>query len=297
MSDIKGIISKFAEKLNTTLLIMKKHVIFLFLAILFSSLFISCTIQEMETEDINYSNTFYLSSDTTLGGLSFQAEIEIPVKFHNKEVLTNVKKQITAKIFGEIFKNYPTDSILPKYANYLFREYKKSNEVYLEDTLQMKNSHSFLENEIQIQGVAMYLDNNILSYSYERYAYMGGAHGNSSRLLYNFDLTNSHIITEADLFTGNYTKSLTQLIKQQIVEDNAEMESVAVLNDFYFFEDQIKPNNNFYVTAEGIVYVYNPYDIAPYSTGQTVVLLTFDKLKPILKPGNPLAYMLERKEE
>ena len=132
---------------------------------------------------------------------------------------------------------------------------------------------SIWQNEIQVQGVALYLDDKILSYSYERYAYMGGAHGNSSRFFYNFDLSTAGLLTEKDLFVENYQEPLTQLIKQQIVEDNAEIESVADLNDFHFFEDQIKPNNNFYVNADGLVYVYNPYDIAPYSTGQTEVAL------------------------
>ena len=270
---------------------MRRFVVYLISTVFIAGAFISCQTQEMETEILDFSKKFYLSEDTTLGGLSFQAETEIPVKFHNKEVLENVRKQIIANIFGEIFNNFPTDSILPKYANNLFLDYKRSNETYLANNAEIKESPLILENEIQIQGVAMYLDDRILSYSYERYAFMGGPHGNSSRLLYNFDLTNSHLIKESDLFIADYTESLTRLIKQQIVEDNAEMESVADLNDFHFFEDQIKPNNNFYITAEGIVYVYNPYDIAPYSTGQTVVLLTFEKLRPILKPENPIAYL------
>ena len=270
---------------------MRRFVVYLISTVFIAGAFISCQTQEMETEILDFSKKFYLSEDTTLGGLSFQAETEIPVKFHNKEVLENVRKQIIATIFGEVFNNFPTDSILPKYANNLFLDYKRSNETYLANNAEIKESPLILENEIQIQGVAMYLDDRILSYSYERYAFMGGPHGNSSRLLYNFDLTNSHLIKESDLFIADYTESLTRLIKQQIVEDNAEMESVADLNDFHFFEDQIKPNNNFYITAEGIVYVYNPYDIAPYSTGQTVVLLTFEKLRPILKPENQIAYL------
>ncbi|MHB9055140.1 MAG: RsiV family protein [Paludibacteraceae bacterium] len=275
---------------------MKKFIVYSFTVTLLASFFISCQPKEMETEVINYEKTFYLSSDTSIGRLSFQAETEIPVKFRNKEVLDNVKKQILAKIFGESFTTCSIDSVLPKYAYLLFTEYKKSNEPYLANIAEMKGSTSLLDNEIQIQGVAMYVDDKILSYSYERYAFMGGAEeGNSNRLLYNFDLTNSDIISEKDLFTTNYKEPLTKLIKQQIVEDNAEMESVADLNDFHFFEDKIKPNNNFYVTAEGIVYVYNPYDIAPYSMGQTSVLLTFDKLKPILRQGNPIAYMYETK--
>lgn len=272
---------------------MKRIFTVLLPLILISVLIASCTKQEMETEVFTFDNEYFLTNDTSLGSLKFHAEIELPVKYHDEEVLKNVNSQIIAKIFGEVFNSYPVDSILPKYASTLYQEYKKSNEPYLQQISELKGSKSILENEITVQGVAMYLDNKVLSYSYERYAYMGGAHGNSSRLLFNFDLTNARLVNESDLFTDNYIEPLTQLIKQQIVEDNAEMESVADLNDFHFYEDQIKPNNNFYITAEGVVYVYNPYDIAPYSTGQTMVLLTFDKLKPILKFGNPIAYIYE----
>lgn len=266
---------------------------FLIISFLLLTLTTSCSKQEVETEVYTYDNVFYLSADTSLGSLSFHAETELLSQFQNHEVLNNVNRQIVAKIFGEVFNSYPTDSLLPKYANALYQEYKKSNEPYLEEISQLQGAKSILENEIAIQGVAMYLDEKLLSYSYERYGFMGGAHGNSSRLLYNFDLSNAKLLSESDIFTENYKDALTQLIKQQIVEDNAEIESVADLSDFHFYEDKIKPNNNFYITADGLVYVFNPYEIAPYSTGQTIVLITFEKLKPILKPDNPIAYIYE----
>lgn len=273
---------------------MKKNLIPSFSTVLFLIIFISCQKEgkEMETETLSYNNTFYLTpTDTAYGSLRFSAEVEIPVKFHNSEILQNVRKQIIASIFGETYNSFPVDSVLPKYANALYQDYKRTNDAYLNDTTMKEASASLLHNEIDIQGVAMYVDSKILSYSYERYAFLGGAHGNTSRLLYNFDLSNSQLIKEKDLFVDNFKDPLTTLIKQQIVEDNSEMESVADLNDFNFYEDQIVPNNNFYITPEGIVYVYNPYDIAPYSMGQTSVLLTFEKLKPILKKNNPIEYL------
>lgn len=271
---------------------MNKRIVFYFFTALFVFLASSCKKQEMETEVLNYENEFLLNSqDSTLGSLSFLAEVEVPVKYHNQEVLKNVKQQIIAKVLGEVYNNYPLDSILSQYGSTLFQEYKKSNEPYLNRIVDLKGSRAFLDNEITIQGTVMYLDDKILSYSYERYAYMGGAHGNSTRFLSNFDLKNSHTITEKELFTNNYESILAQLIKEQIVEDNAEMESVADLNDFDFYEDRIKPNNNFFITPDGLAYVFNPYDIAPYSTGQIGVLITYDKLKSILKQGNPIEYI------
>lgn len=269
---------------------MKKFISFSFFVGFFIVAFISCKPHEMEMDVFSFNETYPLTADTALGALTFEAEVEIPVKFRDKDILRNVQKQIIAKIFGETYNSLPMDSILPKYALILANEYKKSSEPFLQKILEAEKPSAIWQNQIQVQGIAMYLDDKILSYSYERYAYMGGAHGNSSRLFYNFDLNNSRLLHEKDLFIDNYEDLLTQLIKQQIVEDNAEMESVADLNEFHFFEDQIKPNNNFYVNGDGLVYVYNPYDIAPYSTGQTEVALTFERLRPILRPNNPLTY-------
>lgn len=275
---------------------MKKFFFFPLLWGLLILYFTSCKQQEMEMNVYSFKDIYPLTADTAQGALSFEAEVELPVKFRDNDILKNVRKQIIAKIFGEIYNSIPLDSILPNYAQVISGEYRRSNEPFLQKIIETGEHSGIWQNQIQVQGVAVYLDDKILSYSYERYAYMGGAHGNSSRFFYNFDLSTARLLVEKDLFVENYQGSLTQLIKQQIVEDNAEIESIADLNEFHFFEDQIKPNNNFYINGDGLVYVYNPYDIAPYSTGQTEVALTFERLKPILKPNNALAYFYEGQE-
>lgn len=256
--------------------------------------FIACQPQGMETKNFTFNDIYPLTSDTALGALSFDADVEIPVKFRDQDILRNIQKQIVAKVFGEVYNSMNLDSILPKYAQVLANEYIKSSEPFLQKIIEANEPSPIWQNIIQVQGAVLFLDDKILSYSYERYAYMGGAHGNSSRLLYNFDLNNARIITEKNLFIENYEAPLTQLIKQQIVEDNAEMESIADLSEFHFFEDQIKPNNNFYINGDGIVYVYNQYDIAPYSTGQIEVALTFERIKPLLRSNNPLIYFYQQ---
>ncbi|MBP1663887.1 MAG: hypothetical protein H6Q19_1027 [Bacteroidetes bacterium] len=266
---------------------MNKYLVFsLYLPLI---LLISCAKQEMEMKNYSYSHTFHLTEDTTLGGLSISIEAELPVKYHNKEILTSIQQQIVGKMFGEIYTSLPVDSIIPRYVSRLYDDYKIS---YGNDLEKYKNLKGpMLDNEIQVEAVSMFLDDKILSFSYERYAFMGGAHGNSNRYFYNFDLSNGHILKESDIFIDNYKSPLTELIKQCIVEDNAEIESVADLNEFDFWEDEIKPNNNFYISDEGIVYVFNPYEIAPYSTGQTEVTLPYNRLKVLLKPDNLISYL------
>ncbi|NLO70308.1 MAG: DUF3298 domain-containing protein [Porphyromonadaceae bacterium] len=241
-------------------------------------------------ENFVFEDVYPLTADTAFGALSFEADVEIPTKFRDHDILKNLQKQIVAKVFGELYNSLPIDSILPKYAKVLSIEYIKSNEPYIQKLIEVNETGESLQNLIQIQGVAMYTDDKILSYSYERFAYMGGKHGNSSRLFFNFNLDNAKLISEKDIFIDGYENPLTQLIKQQIVEDNAELESVADLSEFHFFEDRITPNNNFFVNSDGLVYVYNPYEIVPYNTGQIEVPLTFERLKPILKSNNLFAH-------
>ncbi len=277
---------------------MKKLNYLFYLLVSLTLIFTSCKKQSLEIEYFTLEREYYLSEeDSTAGNLSFSAELELPVKYYNQEVLKSLQQQIIGKVLGEVFNSFPIDSVLVKYSNTLFEEYRKSNEPFLKQLSELKGSKAFLDNMVAIQGIAMYLDDQILSYSYERYAYMGGAHGNSSRFLYNFDLRTALPITEKDLFIENYEILLAQIIKEKIVDDNAEIESVADLNDFDFFEDQIHPNDNFFITPDGLAYVYNPYDIAPYSTGQIGVLVTYDTLKPILRPGNPIEYIYLEQED
>ncbi len=272
---------------------MKNKILFLLLLSAFTlTVFLSCRKnKEMEMRELSYAHRFYLNSaDTALGALVVNINMEMPDKYFDNEILTNVRKQLIAKVFGEQYNSIPVDSLIPKYVDKLHKNYLRDYDEAFQESVK-KSGGINLSNEINIDGVSLYLDEKILSYSYESYAYLGGAHGNSNRMIYNYDLTNAHPIKERDLFIPEYKALLTQLIKDQILEQSAEIGSVADLNDLNFWEDEIKPNDNFYISDEGLVYIFNPYEIAPYSMGQTEVTLPYEKLKPLLKKGNTLEYL------
>ncbi len=261
-------------------------------------IFLLCSCQkkneELEMRTFSFEKKYPFNDTISVGKLDFIAEIELPIKYkHNQEVADNLRKQIVGKIFGEFFNSVKIENLLSIYGEMLEKEYKRVNKSYFEN-LDTITSYDLINNELSLQGVAIYLDEKILSYSYERYSYFGGNNGNSTRFFLNFNLQNAEPIKEKDIFKHGYQASLTQLIKEQIVEDNANIESVADLSELNYFEDKIKPNNNFYLTAEGLVYVYNPYDIASYGIGQIEVLIPFKKLKPIMKPNNIFEYIYKR---
>ena len=49
--------------------------------------------------------------------------------------------------------------------------------------------------------------------------------------------------------------------------------------------DGIRPDSTFYLTNEGIVLFFQPYEIAPYSEGVVRILIPYRELSGILKPN------------
>jgi len=270
---------------------MKKQSILFLLCTLTAILFFSCAPKTVKTKEKDLTQKFYLSSDTTKGNLNVDIQVAFPVAFANKEVLDSIRATIITNLFGEEYVAHSNDSIVQLFAAELEADYKANNEP-LVNQLDDESQYSF-NNEHILEGFTLLSDQNIFSYGIDRYVFMGGAHGLSNRIYLNFDLKTGKIITEKDLFTNNYQVALSELIKRHIKEERKE--PIADLEETIFWTDSIKPNGNFYITDESVNYVFNPYEIAPYYVGQTEINLPFDEIKKLLKPNNPIAYLVQKK--
>ncbi len=131
----------------------------------------------------------------------------------------------------------------------------------------------------KLNAVPLYVSDKLLTYEATRYLYQGGAHGLETTFCWVFDLASGQQITEADIFVPNYEEPLTQLL---IAALNAHAAKIGVPITEYWVA-QVAPNGNFAITEEGIIYQYNPYDIAPYVQGSTRLLLPKQTLLPLLK--------------
>jgi len=277
---------------------MKKQSILLITCTLTSILFISCSQKTIKTEEKDLIKKYYLTSDTLKGALSVDFEVEIPVAFADTNVLKSIRATIITNLFGDDYIAHPNDSLVYLFSKELIADYKANNEplINVKDT---SNSYSF-DNEHTLSGFSLLSDKKIYVYGIERYVDMGGAHGLETRNYYNFDLKTGKLITENDLFKSNFKAELSELLKKRIVEESKETketkntEPVLSLEDTDFWTDSIKPNGNFYITDEGINYVFNPYEIAPYYMGQTEVTIPYNRLKGILKPTCIITYLVEK---
>ncbi|MDS1032619.1 DUF3298 domain-containing protein [Porphyromonadaceae sp. NP-X] len=270
---------------------MNKKSILLSVSLLSILIFVGCAPKTIKTKNLEYSNRFYLTSDTSRGSLNLVIQVEIPVKFSNKAVLDSVRSKLIASLFGDKYVSLPLDSIIPSFVADQNEDYRNNNL----SMLQAANLHSYFSfnNEHILEGTALWSDENIFSYGIKRYVFMGGAHGLNTQIFMNFDLKTGKMLTENDLFIPNYKEELTKIIRSRMVEENTELADYADLNQTDYWVDSIQPNGNFYISDEGINYLFNPYEIGPYYLGETEVRIPYARLKDILKTGNPLEYLIE----
>lgn len=255
--------------------------------------FNSCKKNIVELSENNYSTKYFLSEDTTLGAIKITIETEIPSNYKSKTVLDSIRAFLISELYSKDFVNSPNDSLAQKFAAELINEYRLSNEPMLEK-LSKKNAYSF-NFEHELHGFSLLNDKILFSYGIIRYVYMGGAHGLSTRNFFNFDLKTGKKISEEEIFTDNYNEKLTELIKTRIIEQSLEdstINAISNLEDSDYWVDAIKPNGNFYITESSVNYVFNPYEIAPYSLGETEVILPFDRLTGILKEKSVISHFL-----
>lgn len=116
--------------------------------------------------------------------------------------------------------------------------------------------------------------------------FSGGAHPNSSFTYQNYNpVTHKQITLDSLLLPGSYPK-LTA-IAEKIFRKNENLRADQPLKDNYFFEkDTFKLNDNFTITDEGLLFLYNPYEIKAYAFGVTKLLIPFSELTAIAKPGS-----------
>ncbi|MBR5075834.1 MAG: DUF3298 domain-containing protein [Bacteroidales bacterium] len=138
--------------------------------------------------------------------------------------------------------------------------------------------------ESGIDGSFLHYDKSrrLLTYRCCSNDYMGGAHGMYGESYTVFDTETGAVVTEDDLFDGDWEEALGGLLADRALEEYADLaEEEGVDIDDIFFAGPY-PNGNFSVEKDGITWHYNPYDIAPYAFGVIEVTLGWKELAPLM---------------
>lgn len=115
--------------------------------------------------------------------------------------------------------------------------------------------------------------------------YLGGAHGFNERLLMTFDSKTGSRLGVGDLVDEASQKLLSKVVEAEFrrARDIPGGQSLQDAGFFILPGQEMPVGENFALTDKGLEIQYNPYEVAPYSFGQTRVQLPREAVEPLVR--------------
>ena len=235
----------------------------LFLTVLILSIFLfSCT----EEEVLVFADKTEVYTDN--------ANIEINFPYAEGESAR--AKKINATIENHIanmllFSEEPQELLgLDQAVSQFDKEYKRFKEDF---------SESALVWEAIFDAEVIYQSQEVITLAINGYLNTGGAHGNMNITLYNFDengkiLEIDDIIKDQEAFIDFVEPYFERAIKEKDQEQK--------MSD-YFFGDPFHLPANIGINEDGVLMLYNVYEIGSYAQGLTEFTIPFEDVEKFLR--------------
>lgn len=133
---------------------------------------------------------------------------------------------------------------------------------------------------VEITAAAITSTPAVATLDITEFAYTGGAHPNTRRRLASFDVESGRLLGAHDLTTD--VDALTSLAERQFRVDRGlgpddDLEAAG----FWFPEEGFSLPDNLGIIPDGVIFHWDAYEIAPYSTGPIEVIVPAAELNPI----------------
>lgn len=194
-------------------------------------------------------------------------EVNIPEADGNKTTANKINTAIQKQIISILHignKDQITSNTIEESINIFNEEF---------NTFKNDFQESVQTWEAQIDGEVMFQSSEIISIALTSYINTGGAHGTLHIYFLNFNAETGQKIDSKNFFTDINT--LTKIAKPYYT-DATKDKSLNLGND------KFKLPTNIGYSEEGIVLLYNTYEIAPYTTGIIEFIIPYQDIEPYL---------------
>ncbi|WP_296319588.1 DUF3298 and DUF4163 domain-containing protein [Winogradskyella sp.] len=206
------------------------------------------------------------------GGIdrSFDADIEVSYDTANNK--SDVAKKINAIVQSEILKSIPNHED----KNSVNEALEAFNAEYIEFSKQFEENKQ--KWTLAIETEVIYQANEVITMGLSVYTDTGGAHGNDSIELLNFNPSNGELYSQNELFSDlNEFKKLAETYFKDHVKNEGKN-----ISEFFFGKPFQLPENIGF-NDEGVILLYNTYEIASYNQGYTEFVIPIEKAEEFLE--------------
>lgn len=132
--------------------------------------------------------------------------------------------------------------------------------------------------EAFIDGEVTYRSPELISIAINSYLDTGGAHGNTHIKFFNFNPETGKLYSKTELISD--IDGLSEVIANQLNEE-VKSNSDEPMEEFFFGKDFQLPESLGF-SDEGLIVLYNPYEIASYSQGIIEFTVSYEDINPFL---------------
>lgn len=242
--------------------------------ILSSLLFFSCKNETKKETSLTFteysiSEEIHLFGNENYPAFNLDIRIKLP---EDKITYQGLKQAMMKSYFDSLYLPQKSiDENLEALAHTHVSEYRAIEKELQLDSMDIGSSYNWemIENN-QILNHNEYF----VSFMTEIFSYTGGAHGNTIRNHYIFDLKNDKLLSAGDLLNLSKCEDIIDLQKK-----SAEKAGI-ILDDIFI--GGFRCNNNFYLIDEGFIFHYDQYEIASYADGPIDIFISFTEIAPFL---------------
>ncbi|WP_334087965.1 DUF3298 and DUF4163 domain-containing protein [Helicobacter typhlonius] len=228
---------------------------------------------------VTFTQEYYTHSTKKLDGqvISFESTYRKPIILPSYN--PKLESHIVEKLNAQLADGAKDVSELQKQLQYLakqdFKAYSQEKEQFDAEYAKMYSVE--------------FIDSHIVSLQKFSYVYEGGAHGVHSTTMESYSLQNGERLSSKleDLFLldEKNKNTLLQMLTQKLETPEYKEK---------LFEETLPLKalpQTFFVTSQGIKFVWHIYEIAPYVYGEIELHIPYKDLKSFVNPSSPYAYL------
>lgn len=262
------------------------------------STFVSACGPSASYEDSLYKNVVlveedHLTDDSSSPYCDFSMDYSF-LKEDDDSIAQIINRHIQREILGADYASLVPEAAIDSFKNTYLRDYRKEvGELYLADKAQAEEGTEIPAWYSQTYSLLTFLDEGhkgTMGVSANIFVDTGGAHPNQWGRWLNFDYVTGKLLGQEDVFQATAKADIEKILLDKLIRMQAEEhpeESVLTLEDlqklgFLQLTNMYIPDN-FLLSKEEMLFLFNRYDIAPYSAGEIIIRVPYEEIGPYLK--------------
>jgi hypothetical protein len=181
-----------------------------------------------------------------------------------------VSEAVNSAVIRRLFdlEGLTMEQAADSFANKYTRDYVKNFAPLYRDDRGDEQKRAWYEYRYNMNTRVESRREHVVTYFAELDYYEGGAHGVSQLLTMNFDDRTGSQITLADLYETILQPQLEKQLLEKLMETTGTTSLEQLHDKGYLYSMDMFASENFILEDDAITFIYNPYEIAPYSMGR-----------------------------